>query len=181
MQAYSLACELLAVMAQEPLSMRPETAVELSQLVSLLEAPAFAPLRLQLLQPAAHPALLRAAHGVLMLLPQGDAFRTLQTRLQSVPIMALLANKEQQPQRGGGGLDTAAFGGSSGSFSALDLNAGAEPPPASPTVRPRQSPQQQQPEVAQSPPQWQLVQQRAPLIEDKRLVQLFKSRVSRLP
>ncbi|KAL4855248.1 hypothetical protein ACK3TF_004229 [Chlorella vulgaris] len=180
-QAYSLACELLAVMAQEPLSMRPETAVELSQLVSLLEAPAFAPLRLQLLQPAAHPALLRAAHGVLMLLPQGDAFRTLQTRLQSVPIMALLANKEQQPQRGGGGLDAPAFGGSSGSFSALDLNAGAEPPPASPTVRPRQSPQQQQTEVAQSPPQWQLVQQRAPLIEDKRLVQLFKSRVSRLP
>ena len=31
LQAYSLACELLAVMAQEPLSMRPETTVELSQ------------------------------------------------------------------------------------------------------------------------------------------------------
>ncbi len=57
-------------MAQEPLSMRPETVVELSQLVSLLEAPAFAPLRLQLLQPAVHPTLLRAAHGLLMLLPQ---------------------------------------------------------------------------------------------------------------
>lgn len=50
--------------------MRPETAVELSQLVSLLEAPAFAPLRLQLLQPGQHPALLRAVHGLLMLLPQ---------------------------------------------------------------------------------------------------------------
>ena len=47
-QAHSLACELLAVMASEPLSMRPETTVQLSQLVSLLEAPAFAPLRLQL-------------------------------------------------------------------------------------------------------------------------------------
>lgn len=69
-QAYGLACELLAVMAQEPLSMRPETTVELSQLVSLLEAPAFAPLRLQLLQPGQHPALLRAVHGLLMLLPQ---------------------------------------------------------------------------------------------------------------
>lgn len=40
------------------------------QLVSLLEAPAFAPLRLQLLQPGQHPALLRAVHGLLMLLPQ---------------------------------------------------------------------------------------------------------------
>lgn len=70
LQAYSLACELLGVMAQEPLSMRPETAVELSQLVALLEAPAFAPLRLQLLQPGQHPALLRAVHGLLMLLPQ---------------------------------------------------------------------------------------------------------------
>ena len=69
-QAHSLACELLAVMASEPLSMRPETTVELSQLVSLLEAPAFAALRLQLLQPAQHPALLRAVHGLLMLLPQ---------------------------------------------------------------------------------------------------------------
>ena len=76
-QAHGLACELLAVMAQEPLSMRPETTVELSQLVSLLEAPAFAPLRLQLLQPGQHPALLRAVHGLLMLLPQVRTLRAL--------------------------------------------------------------------------------------------------------
>ncbi len=69
-QAHTLAYELLAAMAQEPLSMRPETTVELTQLVSLLEAPAFAPLRLQLLQPQAYPALQRAVHGLLMLLPQ---------------------------------------------------------------------------------------------------------------
>lgn len=50
--------------------MRPETTVELTQLVSLLEAPAFAPLRLQLLQPQQFPALQRAVHGLLMLLPQ---------------------------------------------------------------------------------------------------------------
>lgn len=72
-QAHSLACELLAAMAQEPLSMRPETTVELTQLVSLLEAPAFAPLRLQLLQPHQFPALQRAVHGLLMLLPQARA------------------------------------------------------------------------------------------------------------
>ena len=69
-QAHTLACELLAAMAQEPLSMRPETTVELTQLVSLLEAPAFAPLRLQLLQPQQFPALQRAVHGLMMLLPQ---------------------------------------------------------------------------------------------------------------
>ncbi|EFN60046.1 hypothetical protein CHLNCDRAFT_133275 [Chlorella variabilis] len=169
-QAYSLACELLAVMAQEPLSMRPETVVELSQLVSLLEAPAFAPLRLQLLQPAAHPALLRAAHGLLMLLPQGDAFRMLQTRLQSIPIMALLSIKEQQQQRGPGMAR-------SSSSSAVQEAAAADSPGS---LAERQRPQELQEQQPRSPTQRQQVQQRGPLIEDRRLVQLFKSRVARL-
>ncbi|KAL4443824.1 hypothetical protein ABPG75_011561 [Micractinium tetrahymenae] len=198
-QAYSLACELLAVMAQEPLSMRPETAVELSQLVSLLEAPAFAPLRLQLLQPGLHPALLRAVHGLLMLLPQGDAFRMLQTRLHSIPLMALLSIREQQQAQAlaagrgssssgvglaaaaGAGLSpvgsppaTAALGSSRRNSSSTSLDASSSASgeqPLSPTARQQQQQQQQQ---------QQLVAARSPLIEEKRLVQLFKSRVARL-
>lgn len=222
LQAYGLACELLAVCAQEPLSMRPETAVELSQvgmggasaaragciqrrapllcnrrqvrtrnplpsyvlscllpqLVSLLEAPAFAPLRLQLLQPAQHPALLRAVHGLLMLLPQGDAFRLLQARLQPVPLMALLSLREQQqqpPSAGGASaaLAAAALGGQalpagspagspgggsrSGSFAGLD--AGSVDQPTSPTSRQRQQ-----------------IPARPRLIEERQLVALFRSR-----
>ncbi|KAL4449453.1 hypothetical protein ABPG77_007097 [Micractinium sp. CCAP 211/92] len=193
-QAYSLSCELLAVMAQEPLSMRPETAVELSQLVALLEAPAFAPLRLQLLQPGQHPALLRAVHGLLMLLPQGDAFRLLQTRLQSIPLMALLSIREQQQAyamaagRGSGSGSSAVLaaaaagllpagsppsaggaGGSRRESSNTNLDAvagGAGEQPLSPTSR--------------LPPQQHLGAARQPFIEEKRLVQLFKSRVARL-
>ena len=72
--------------------MRPETAVELSQLVSLLEAPAFAPLRLQLLQPGQHPALLRAMHGVLMLLPQVGGSEEAKDRLLRVQWLAQQAH-----------------------------------------------------------------------------------------
>ena len=234
-QAHSLACELLAVMASEPLSMRPETTVELSQLVSLLEAPAFAALRLQLLQPAQHPALLRAVHGLLMLLPQvrawfpawwlvncgvcvhrqagmhpgstgkrsaasgrrviacpawlhvrlsclqGDAFRMLQTRLQSIPLMALLSMKEQQqrvpgstagPQQQAGSPTqlTPASGGGSNSSSGASSSAGLDATAAAAAEQP----------LSPSFKQQQLVQQRAPLIEERRLVQLFKSRASGL-
>lgn len=37
-----------------------------------------------------YPALVRAMYGLLMLLPQGDAFKTLHARLHGVPTLALL-------------------------------------------------------------------------------------------
>jgi vacuole morphology and inheritance protein 14 len=163
-------------MAQEPLSMRPETAVELSQLVSLLEAPAFAPLRLQLLQPGSHPALLRAAHGLLMLLPQGDAFRTLQARLQSVPIVALLSLREAP--LAGRGSPLAAGGGADGGSPPGDA---AASPSSRQQGRQQQQQEQRQEERTPSPQQRQSPPPpRPPLIEEKRLVQLFKSRAARL-
>ena len=104
----------------------------------------------------------------------------LQTRLQSIPLMALLSiNEQQQQQQRGPGppaaaqqqagsptQSTAAGGGgsSSGGGSSAGLDAGAE------TDQPLSPPFKQQ----------QQVQQRAPLIEERRLVQLFKSRVSGL-
>ena len=231
-QAHSLACELLAVMAQEPLSMRPETTVELTQLVALLEAPAFAPLRLQLLQPQQFPALQRAVHGLLMLLPQvggwmggwaasagvlgwqlcsalhppvsgqppdcdrlmhcpapsccppqGDAFRMLQARLAPIPIMAMLSRREppaQHQQHSSGALSSA------GSAAAL---AQSPPPLGSPAGSPGGSgtwaaaePAAAEQEACTSPRQRQQAQRPRHLmqLEEKRLVQLFKSRASRL-
>lgn len=233
--------------------MRPETAVELSQLVALLEAPAFAPLRLQLLQPGQHPALLRAVHGLLMLLPQvrpaagagawpwprdwqarawsgprlcsarrvkplaadagiprvshsapaparpdalqGDAFRMLQTRLQSIPLMALLSMREQQQAlalAAGRGGSSAALAAAAGT--AAGLSPGGSPPAAAGLGGSRwgssstsldataaaSGEQQVSPTHRQQQQQQQLGAARPPLIEEKRLVQLFKSRVARL-
>lgn len=85
-QVYLLACDMVAALAQRSLALAMgATVVELAQLVSLLEAPAFAPLRLQLLDSSEHPMLLRCLYSVLMLLPQGDAFKLLQQRLSCIP------------------------------------------------------------------------------------------------
>ncbi|KAK9844103.1 hypothetical protein WJX81_004529 [Elliptochloris bilobata] len=87
-QAYDHAYDLAASFAD--LGMNVEVLVQVDRLVQLLETPVFTPLRLQLLHPAHHPALLRALYALLMLLPQSDAFKTLHARLHSVPPMALL-------------------------------------------------------------------------------------------
>lgn len=65
--------------------------LELDKLVQLLESPVFAPLRMRLLCPAEHPHLVKTLYGVLMLLPQSEAFEVLRRRLKSVPTLALLS------------------------------------------------------------------------------------------
>lgn len=84
-RCYTLAWKLVEALASPQLSTRSANVVELSQLVSILEAPSFASLRLQLLSAHEHPMLLKCLYGVLMLLPQGDAFRALHTRLSCLP------------------------------------------------------------------------------------------------
>jgi vacuole morphology and inheritance protein 14 len=64
--------------------------VQVDQLVQLLETPVFTYLRLQLLEPAQHPALLKTLYGLLLLLPQSSAWVTLSARLQCVPTLQLL-------------------------------------------------------------------------------------------
>ncbi len=83
------------------LPMGAEVLLQMDRLVTLLETPCFTFLRLQLLQPRRHPALLRAMYSMLMLLPQSNAWRTLNTRMQSIPIFALMQ------------LDMPSWGGSS--------------------------------------------------------------------
>ncbi|KAK9810224.1 hypothetical protein WJX72_006988 [[Myrmecia] bisecta] len=87
-QAYSHASDLIHVFATLPMGV--EVLVQIDRLVQLLETPIFTYLRLQLLQPARYPALVRSMYGLLMLLPQSDAFKTLHARLHSVPTMAML-------------------------------------------------------------------------------------------
>mmetsp|Transcript_17515 Transcript_17515/g.47766 ORF Transcript_17515/g.47766 Transcript_17515/m.47766 type:complete len:873 (-) Transcript_17515:1058-3676(-) len=60
--------------------------MQIDKLVQLLESPIFIHLRLQLLDVESphHAALLKSIYGLLMCLPQGDAFRLLNDRLTAV-------------------------------------------------------------------------------------------------
>ncbi|XP_042227143.1 protein VAC14 homolog isoform X2 [Homarus americanus] len=64
--------------------------VEVDKLVQLVESPIFTYLRLQLLDPVGHSALVETLYGLLMLLPQSDAFSLLRCRLNCVPPSHLL-------------------------------------------------------------------------------------------
>lgn len=64
--------------------------VEVDKLVQLVESPIFTYLRLQLLDPVGHSALVETLYGLLMLLPQSDAFTLLRCRLNCVPPSHLL-------------------------------------------------------------------------------------------
>ena len=83
-EAYDLAADLVAALASYPLlGSLAATIVELTQVVSLLEAPNFAPLRLSLLEPLRYPTLVTTLRRMLMLLPQGEAFTMLHRRLDA--------------------------------------------------------------------------------------------------
>ena len=58
-QAYELAAMLVGLWEEEPLGV--EVLLQLDRLVQLLEAPPFTRLRLHLLQPCRHPALVRCS------------------------------------------------------------------------------------------------------------------------
>lgn len=95
-QVYEHCCDIIQHLAQLPLG--AEVLVQVDRLVQLLETPAFAFLRLQLLCPSKHPDLLKALYGLLMLLPQSSAFKTLSARLQAVPAVTLLQLEAVQQQ-----------------------------------------------------------------------------------
>jgi hypothetical protein len=95
-QVYDHCCDIIQNLSMLPLG--AEVLVQIDRLVQLLETPAFAFLRLQLLQPSKHPDLLRALYGLLMLLPQSSAFKTLAARLQAVPAVTLMQLEALQQQ-----------------------------------------------------------------------------------
>ncbi|CAM9431837.1 unnamed protein product [Chrysoparadoxa australica] len=80
-RAYDLSSELVKHFAEGEVSVA--FLMQIDKLVQLLESPIFMHLRLQLLDVEApgYPALVKSLYGLLMLLPQSAAFRTLRDRL----------------------------------------------------------------------------------------------------
>nr|XP_022343635.1 protein VAC14 homolog isoform X2 [Crassostrea virginica] len=68
---------------------------EIDKLVQLIESPIFAYLRLQLLDVQHNQDLIRSLYGLLMLLPQSEAFKLLRFRLDCIPQYQLLTMKEK--------------------------------------------------------------------------------------
>jgi len=83
-QAYDLASVLVQRFAEVEITVG--FLMQIDKLVQLLESPIFVQLRLQLLEVDApyHAPLLKSLYGLLMLLPQSTAFKTLKDRLATV-------------------------------------------------------------------------------------------------
>lgn len=87
-QCYELASALIFQIAEiEP---TVSSLMQIDKLVQLLESPIFIHLRLQLLEPKRYPFLFKSLYGLLMLLPQSSAFKSLHSRLNSVAPIGLL-------------------------------------------------------------------------------------------
>lgn len=83
-QAYDLSAALVIKFAEVDITVG--FLMQIDKLVQLLESPVFVRLRLQLLEVTSdyHPDLLKSLYGVLMLLPQSQAYKTLSDRLATV-------------------------------------------------------------------------------------------------
>ncbi|XP_020591676.1 protein VAC14 homolog [Phalaenopsis equestris] len=83
-QAYHHASAVIQTLAEEDMNVK--FLMQLDKLISLLEAPVFTHLRLQLLDPSRCAWLLMTLYGLLNLLPQQSAaFKILKTRLKTIP------------------------------------------------------------------------------------------------
>uniref|UniRef100_A0A8C4S1M6 Protein VAC14 homolog n=1 Tax=Erpetoichthys calabaricus TaxID=27687 RepID=A0A8C4S1M6_ERPCA len=71
--------------------------IEVDKLVQLIECPIFTYLRLQLLDVENNPYLIKALYGLLMLLPQSQAFQLLSHRLHCVPNPELMRTRSRRP------------------------------------------------------------------------------------
>lgn len=92
-QNYSHVCDLIRFFAN--LEVTVEFLTEIDKLVQLLESPIFTYLRLELLEVPHNQDLVQALYGLLMLLPQTEAFNTLQQRLNCIPSLHLRCCSDQ--------------------------------------------------------------------------------------
>ena len=99
-QAYALASELVRQFADVEITIG--FLMQVDRLVQLLESPVFVALRLQLLEPdhPLHPHLIKSLYGILMLLPQSTAFKTLRERLMSISPLYIAAATPQTGKSG---------------------------------------------------------------------------------
>jgi vacuole morphology and inheritance protein 14 len=110
-QAYDLSAELILKFANVDVTIG--FLMQIDKLVQLLESPIFLRLRLQLLEVSMnfHADLLKSLYGLLMLLPQSQAYKTLSDRLSTVsslklnlifPSLQEEQEKEQEQKEGAG-------------------------------------------------------------------------------
>ncbi|KAG6757625.1 hypothetical protein POTOM_037945 [Populus tomentosa] len=99
LQTYQHASTVIQSLVEEDINVR--FLVQLDKLIRLLETPIFAYLRLQLLEPGRYTWLLKALNGLLMLLPQQSAaFKTLRTRLKTVPSYSFSGDQVERTSSG---------------------------------------------------------------------------------
>lgn len=102
-QAYDLSADLVHKFADVDVTVG--FLMQIDKLVQLIESPVFIKLRLQLLEVASpsHADLLKSLYGLLMLLPQSQAYKTLSDRLATVSSlkMHLAFNGSGGPSSGG--------------------------------------------------------------------------------
>ena len=91
-EMYQHAFDVLSLLGE--LEVTSDLLVEIDTLVSMLESPIFASLRLNILNPVENPALIKALYAILMFLPQSKAFDTLSRRLKNAPTLELLKMNE---------------------------------------------------------------------------------------
>ncbi|RUS77339.1 hypothetical protein EGW08_014893 [Elysia chlorotica] len=72
---------------------------EIDKLVQLIESPIFAYLRLQLLEANDNPELIKSLYGLLMILPQSEAFKLLRYRLECIPHINLSLASDNGPRK----------------------------------------------------------------------------------
>ena len=70
---------------------------QLDLLVQLIESPVFSRLRVQLLEPAKYPYLVKTLLGLAMLLPQTDVFRSISERVNLVQSALLVHGNTMLP------------------------------------------------------------------------------------
>lgn len=82
-QNYGHVCDLIRSFGN--IEVTVELLTEIDKLVQLIESPIFTYLRLELLEVGRSEELIRALYGLLMILPQSEAFGTLHRRLAAIP------------------------------------------------------------------------------------------------
>uniref|UniRef100_A0A069DWW3 Protein VAC14 homolog n=2 Tax=Triatominae TaxID=70999 RepID=A0A069DWW3_9HEMI len=82
-QNYAHVCELIVILQNYEVTV--EFLAEIDRLVQLIESPIFIYLRLELVQVPYNFYLIQAMYGLLMLLPQSEAFHLLRHRLECIP------------------------------------------------------------------------------------------------
>ncbi|GFN77931.1 vac14-like protein [Plakobranchus ocellatus] len=96
-QNYAHAYRLMQIFGE--LEVTVDFLKEIDKLVQLIESPIFAYLRLQLLEANDNPELIKSLYGLLMILPQSEAFKLLRYRLECIPHINLSVVSDNGPRK----------------------------------------------------------------------------------